>query len=677
VSPISADLLRHSVFMTIDELLKRGWELHRTGRFKQAEECYRQVVQLDPGHARALHLLGIIALQMERFGEAQAWLTNACAAAPNQADCFSNLALAYRGLGRLPDAEQALREAVRLKPDAEIFNNLGTVLLELGRPLEAEAAWRGALKLRPDHPEALNNLGTVLLQLNRPAEAVSALRESLRLAPANAKILFNLGAAYQAAGQLPEAEGLWRQTLRLQPEHAEAHHNLGTVLLELGSAAEAEAYLREALRLRPEQVESRINLCKVLVDLDQPAEAEPHLREALRLKPESAKAHDVLGTVLMQLGRLDEAEASFREALRIDPEHTAAHTQLATMLSGRLPDSDRAALETMLAANTRPEARAGLLFGLAHVYDGQGEYATAARHLREANALALGAASKRGKAYEPVDHSRFVSDLQQACTPEFFRRPPGSDSQLPVFVFGLPRSGTTLIEQILASHPRVYGAGELSIAGKTLATLPSLLQRRENPWACAAQIDEPTTRRLAGAWLDHLRALGEGKDRVVDKMPDNYLQLGLIALLFPNARLIHCRRDLRDIAVSCWLTNFRKIPWANDPQHIASRFDAYVEVMKHWRKVLPVPVLEVDYEATVDDLEGVARRLISWCGLEWDPACLAFHETKRTVRTASVAQVRQPIYRRAVARWKNYERELAPLFALLPPVQRVEPGTVQ
>ncbi len=652
--------------MTTDEAIKRAWDLHRAGRLPQAEQLYRQVVLSIPTHPRALHLLGVIALQMERFAEALDWLTRACAADPTQADCHSNLSLAYRGLGRMPEAETELREAVRLRPDAEIFNNLGTVLLELGRPAEAEAAWRDALRLKPEHAEAHNNLGTVLLQLSQPAEAAAALREAIRLAPANAKIYYNLGAAYQALNMLPEAEGVWRQTLRLQPEHAEAHHNLGTVLLEVQATAEAEPHFREALRLRPEQAESLVNLCRVLLDLDRSAEAEQYLREALRLKPDSAKAHDILGTVLMQLGRLDEAEQSFREAIRLDPQHASAFTQLATMRSGRLPDEDRAALENLLATSTRIEARPGLLFGLAHVCDGKGEYAAAARHLREANALALAAARKRGKAYEPAEHGRFVDDLLAACTPEFFNRPAGSDSRMPVFVLGLPRSGTTLVEQILASHPQVHGAGELLTAGRTLASLPALLHERVNPWECAAKLDGATIERLAKSWLDELRELGNGRPIVVDKMPDNYLQLGLIALLFPNARLIHCRRDLRDIAVSCWLTSFRKIPWANDPQHLASRFAAYRTVMDHWHKVLPVPMLDVNYEQTVEDLEGVARSLIAWCGLEWDPACLAFHETKRPVRTASAAQVRQPIYRRAVARWKNYEQELGGMFAMLP-----------
>jgi hypothetical protein len=174
-----------------------------------------------------------------------------------------------------------------------------------------------------------------------------------------------------------------------------------------------------------------------------------------------------------------------------------------------------------------------------------------------------------------------------------------------------------------------------------------------------------TARRLGEQHLQRLRQLNADRAHVVDKMPGNYLYLGLLAALFPRAKFIHCRRDLRDVAVSCWMTQFRQIRWASDPDHIAARFQDYLRLMEHWQRVLPVAVLEVVYEETVADLEGAARRLVAWCGLDWEPACLSFHEGKRPVRTASVAQVRQPIYRRSLARWKNYEGALASLFARL------------
>ena len=241
----------------------------------------------------------------------------------------------------------------------------------------------------------------------------------------------------------------------------------------------------------------------------------------------------------------------------------------------------------------------------------------------------------------------------------------GSESRRPVFVFGLPRSGTTLIEQVLASHSRIHGAGELRLVRQSFEAIPARL----GPLRAAAGLRAASRcRRPCSAWPSSISASlhaidGGQAERIVDKMPDNYMYLGLLAALFPQAVFIHCRRDLRDVAVSCWMTDFRSIRWANDPEHIASRFRQYRRLMDHWRAVLPVPVHEVDYEETVTDLEGVARRLVAACGLEWEPACLEFHRTQRPIRTASVAQVRQPIYRRSVPRWKNYESALAELFA--------------
>jgi hypothetical protein len=217
----------------------------------------------------------------------------------------------------------------------------------------------------------------------------------------------------------------------------------------------------------------------------------------------------------------------------------------------------------------------------------------------------------------------------------------------------------------LASHSQVYGAGERNLGDRDFEAIPILLNRPGSPLSCLPDLSAEVVRKLASYHESKLLELGRGASRVADKMTSNYLYLGLLALLFPSATFIHCRRDLRDIAVSCWITYFRGIRWTNDPGHMAHRFEQYLRLMDHWRNVLPTPIHEVGYEETVDDLEGVARRLVAACGLDWEPACLEFHRTERPVRTSSLSQVRQPIYKKSVARWKNYEHELSDLFSVL------------
>jgi tetratricopeptide (TPR) repeat protein len=387
------------------------------------------------------------------------------------------------------------------------------------------------------------------------------------------------------------------------------------------------------------------------------------------MQPDIAGAKLNIGGLHEEQGDLARAEIAFREALELQPKFALPHARLATLLRGKLPDSDLAALEERLADAELPaEVRARMLFALAHVLDARGDYERAGECLTEANARTI--EQKKGRReYNPVDHERFVDGLINTFNADLLKRKLGlgSPSRLPVFVFGLPRSGTTLLEQILSSHSKVYGAGELRLGRKSFEAIPEALGSNAIPLDAAPLLDQPALRGLADRHLEKLRALAPGDfARITDKMPDNYMYIGFLAMMFPKATFIHSKRDLRDIAVSCWMTDFRSIVWANSVDHIASRFQQYTRIMNHWRSVLPVPLIEVEYEETVADIESVARRMIAACGLEWEPACVEFYRNDRPVRTASVTQVRQPVYSRSVARWKKYEPSLGELFARLP-----------
>jgi tetratricopeptide (TPR) repeat protein len=639
------------------------------GQLDRAAGCCRLALRLRPDYPEAANNLGLILQAQGKCDAVVAQFREALRLRPDAPMVHNNLGNALRLQGDKAQALAVFRQALQLEPAlAEAHSNLGQLLLEMHQPEEAVCHCREAVRLRPDFPEARNNLGNALRELGQLQEARACYAEALRLNPDLALTYSNVGQSLQEEGKLDDAVGWYQRGLQLEPGSARIHCNLASALEEQDKHTEARAAYETALRYDPSYAEAHNGLGLVLHEQGQYEAAKARYRAAIRLRPDLAAAHCSLGTILEELNEFDAAAECFREALRHDPGHAGAHGQLATLLRGRLPEADQAAMQEHLADPNLPAAkRLALHFGLAQVLDAGGDYAQAASHLHQANALRRAEWHKRGQDYNPAEHTRFVDDLLAAFTPEYFERVRGFGIQTerPVFIVGLPRSGTTLIEQVLASHSQVFGAGELRFGRDTFESLPRVVGREAPPIECVAGLDRAAAGHLAEQHLEWLSGLNAEALRVADKLPDNYLYLGLLATLFPRAKLIHCRRDLRDVAVSCWMTNFRQIRWAFDPEHIASRFGEYRRVMDQWRRVLPAPLLEVDYEETVADLEGVARRLVAFCGLEWDPACLAFHENRRPVRTASVSQVRQPIYQRSVARWKHYENALGSLFAQL------------
>jgi tetratricopeptide (TPR) repeat protein len=678
---------------------------HQRGDHTRAIELIGRAVALKPNvpafHANlaeAYRALG----QMDRA-------VGCCRAAlslwPEYPEALCNLGLALQGQGKKAEAVDQFRKALELRPQfATAHNNLGIVLRDLGRFDEALDHFRKAVEFEPNFAPARTNLGQMLLDQGQAEEALPHCQEAVRLQPDMAALHHNLGNALRALEKYVEARGSYLEALRLEPDLAPAHAHLGLTMLREGQTHESLPWVKRAVELDPSNATFQEILAEVYMEREEPGEAiahfeqaltlsdEPrpgvhlslgwakqeegrldearaHYETALKIQPDSAAAQLNIGGLAEEQGRMDDAEAAFRTALQLQPQFPVPHARLATLLRGKLPDEDLGALEQRLTdANLPQPPRARLLFGLAHVLDHRGEHARAAECLREANAISKELA-KGSREYLPAEHERFINGLIRVFDAEFLARNAGSghDSRRPVFVFGLPRSGTTLIEQVLSSHSGIHGSGELRLARQTFEAIPATLDRSGPPIESVPFLDGPAFRKLGELHLDRLRAIaGERTDRVVDKMPDNYMYLGILSLVFPRATFIHCRRDLRDIAVSCWMTDFRSIRWANDPEHIASRFQQYRRVMDHWQSVLPATIHHVDYEETVEDLESVARRLIAACGLAWEPACLEFHRNERPIRTASVTQVRQPVYKRSVARWKKYESDLGELFAALP-----------
>jgi tetratricopeptide (TPR) repeat protein len=641
------------------------------GQLDRALGSCRTALDLAPNDAEAHNNLGLVLRGLNRHDEAVEEFRLAMKLRPGFALAHRNLGSSLRGLGRLDEALTHFRHAVELAPDdARARDKLGQALLDLGNAADALPHCREAVRLRPSLAAPRLQLGNALLALGRSDEAKVAYFEAIRLDRQLSRSYAGLGLAWQQEGKLGDALAWMKRAVEVEPEDAVSWQCLAELHQEREDPAEAIACWGRALALNPNRAATHCDLARLQHEEGLWDDAEEHYQAALRLDPGMAQAHMGLAGLREEQGDLVEAERAIREALRVQPSFTSAHARLATLLRGRLPTADCAALQERL---TDPQlsvrCRVELLFGLAHVLDAHGDYPGAAACVHQANGLTLEHLTGRKPRYDPSEHKTTVSRLLQEFGPAFFARTAGMGlpTRRPIFIFGLPRSGTTLIEQVLASHSQVHGAGEVRLAKQTFDAIPIVLRRTDLPLDGVAGLDAGAIQRLAQQYETRLTALaGSTAERIVDKMPDKYQLLGFLAALFPQAAFIHCRRDLRDVAVSCWMTDFRGIRWANDMEHIATRFQQYRRLMEHWRQVLPVPILEVDYEETVADLETVARRLIEWCGLAWEPACLRFHETQRPIRTASVVQVRQPIYQQSVGRWKHYERELAELFARLP-----------
>jgi tetratricopeptide (TPR) repeat protein len=638
------------------------------GHWKRAAACYQVALRLQPAAPNVAFNFASMLMQVGRPAEAATLFRQALQNEPNSALVHNGLGNACRVLGHIEQALAHFRRAVELAPQAAFgHTNLGQLLLDSGQPHEALPHCREAVRLQPLSPPMHNNLGNVFRKLGKLTEAKACYTEALRLNPNLAMIHNNLGQLLQEEDRPEEAARWFEQAVRLEPNTAAFRIHLADVLRERRDFAAAETHLRAVLQREPTHLDARFHLGKVRYDQGLLEEAQADYRAVLQTNPDHPHLNHALSEVLLELNQQEEAVACLRAALRGDPNFAPALSRLAIHFRDKLPPEERDTLRRRTADPRLSDPDlALLLFGLAQVCDAEGNYEEAAHHLERANALELAARWQRGQGYNLGAHVGFIDRLLTVFTPEFFERVQGFgvDSERPVFIFGLPRSGTSLLEQVLASHSRVFGAGELRLSRENFETLGGGADRasEERGLAALEVIDADGVRRLAQNHLDRLDALDRSTDRITDKMPDNYMYLGFLALLFPKARFLHCRRDPRDVAVSCWITQFKAIPWANDPEHMASRFAQYQRLMEHWQRVLPVPVLDVDYEDMVEDLEGVARRALDFCGLEWEPACLDFHRTRRPVRTASVTQVRQPIYRRSVARWRNYQTTLQPLF---------------
>ena len=570
------------------------------------------------------------------------------------------VALQFVGSGRIDQAEELFHAVLLRRPaHAGALHGLGLVAYMRRRYAEAIERFRQAIQIDATNPQYHSNLGEALRRSGHPKEALAAFHRSQILMPEFLKAHLGMGNCLRDLGRFEEAIARFRLALAINPNFAEAYHYLGVTLLERDKAAAAISLLRKAVALRPEYVEAQISLANALERQGPSEEALEIYLRILERDPNNTAAHNNAGNILRSLGRIDEAVSHYRQALAVDPDHASAYYNLSHAGKGA-GGEELVRMEAMLEDPKLPvERRTNLHFALGKIYDDLGEYEKAFAHSRKGNEL-----DTRGVPFNATAHSAFVERLMAVFSGEFFaaRKGFGSESDVPVLVLGMPRSGTTLVEQCLASHPEVYGAGELDLIGRIITSQPQFRGEAGGYPESAVLIDAATACELGEAYVSQLRVLGRESRRVVDKMPGNFLNLGFIALTLPNARIVHCRRHPLDVCLSCYFQHFTSVmPFSRDFASLGHYYRDYVRLMAHWHRILPTKILDVRYEEMVGDQEGVSRRIVEFCGLEWDDACLDFHKTVRPVKTASSWQVRQPVYTTSVDRWRNYEKFIGEL----------------
>lgn len=605
--------------------LRDARKLHQAGQLGIAAKRYRRILSADPHHANANNLMGLLCIQTGQVMRAIEFIRAALEKQPDNPQSHYNLGIAFKDLGDLNSAADSFHKSVSLSPgNLEAINSLANVLRLAGKPKEALPLFQKILASEASHAAALCNLGYTFTQLDRFEEAEASFKQALSSQPNMPEALNGMGELLIAKDMPAAALESLRKAIQIDGNHAQAHNNLGVATNKLG-------------------------------DVDQ---AIASFRQAAKLKSGFAEAHLNLGLTLEQTGSLEEAAASYKAAIEARKDFVMAHFHLAHLRTHPSSREEISAMQDLYRnENLADGQKVRLAFGIGCASEKIADYPAAFEFFSRAHQL-------RAKKH-PFNLNKaqdLFHDIESVFRPELVESlcESGVRDERPVFVLGLPRSGTSLVEQVLASHPDVHGCGEsvaiAQIAGECAAVLgthyPGFLTKIESGSLAAH----------AQKYLDGLVAETGSAQRFTDTTPMNFLYLGLVAIMFPRARFIHCYRDAMDQCMSIYRQMLTEPhAYANDLRDLGGYYLLYRQLMIHWYKIFPGRIHKLKYERLVQDQEHETRKLLDFCGLGFDERCLAFHESKRTVRSPSAGQVHQPLYSSSIGAWKHYENELEPL----------------
>ncbi len=681
--------------MSIPEALAKANAHWNAGQADIAEMLCQRVLAAWPGHPDALHLLGLMAHAYGNLDVAINYLRQACAAPRAPAVYSANLAEMCRQRGLLPEGETHARRAVQMDTThAGAWNNLGIILQEMGQYEESKRCLERVLTLQPHNAEAHNNLGNTCKRLGELTAAQRHWNRALSLRPNYAEPHSNLANLLSSQGEFDSAAAHAKRAIELNPRFADAYINLAGVETARNRHGEALRWIDSLLSFAPQHAVALASRALTLKKLDQLEEALAAVDRALVASPENAEAHNAHGQILQALGRTEEAMAAYDRAATLPgtaTEQALINRAILLMEQGQsepakaefdkviqlYPGSAMALfnsadlrkfsegdplIETMhrllnAGAETSSNDKMLLHYALGKAYLDIGNSEAAFQHLNSGSKM-----KRQTLDYNAAATTGWMESIAKQFSAKFLkeRAGQGNASPMPIFVLGMPRSGTTPTEQVLASHPSIHGAGELGL-------MQAIINKIGDFPGNVPDLSPEALKQFGDSYVADITKIAHGKPYVVDKMPINFAFAGLIRLMLPGAHIIHSRRDPVDTCLSCYSKLFTaEQSFSYDMAELGQFHRDYQNLTAHWRKVLPAKFfLEVDYEAMVEDLETQAKRMLKFLGLPWDPNCLNFHETKRTVRTASVNQVRKPVYKTSAGRWRKHAAQLGPLLQAL------------
>ena len=639
--------------------LRQAQAALRAGRAATAERLLRQLDAQVPAEADCQWLLGAALLDQDKISESMAMLEGLLARVPDFADARVDLARAYRRDGQAARAREEVRRVLEKMPHHHLaWLAYGDALVDLGQHADACVAFERARLADPQRRRIDEATAALVADDRKASERI--IREILQEDASHVAALCGLAALSLAADKGNDAERLLRHALKQSAHYPLAWRGLGQALAALGRLVEAHAAARHLVKIDPDNPQSWITIGSVSTRLLRQQEALEAYEQAARLKPEEVRLRISIGHIHKTLGRRSDSEAAYKAALAMDPGIAEAYWSLADLKNYSFDEGEIGSMQRLLASGKLDRANtAQLHFALGKAFEQRRQYAEAFAHYARGNAL------RRLDAPFDIEHfERRSSRIRSFFDRAFFaaRAGSGDPSRAPIFIVGLPRSGSTLLEQILASHSRVEGTMELPNIITITHQFDDMVADRDGYPETVGSAPVGLLTALGTRYLAETAPLRAGHEHFTDKLPNNFSHIGLIHAILPNATIVDARRHPMDCCFSTFKQHFAEgQTFSYDLDDLGRYYRCYLSLMDHWDGVLPGKVLHLQYEDLVRNPEPNIRRLLDQCGLPFEDACLNFHQTRRSVRTASAEQVRQPIYNSGVGYWRHFEKELQPL----------------